>query len=123
MKLYFYKHPHNNFGDDLNAWLWDIFLPGLNQATIAPETMFIGIGTLLNSSIPDANEYAIFGTGVGYGKGLPQLDERWKFYCVRGPLSAQTLGLSPDLAVTDPGILVRRVTQLSHGRKAYPFSY
>ncbi|WP_373533436.1 polysaccharide pyruvyl transferase family protein [Vampirovibrio sp.] len=123
MKLHFHKHPHNNFGDDLNAWLWEHFLPDLSAPHIAPNSLFIGIGTLLNSSIPKSEQYEVFGTGVGYGKGLPDIDSSWKFHCVRGPLSAQTLGLPESTAVADPGILVRRVTQLTEGKKIYRFSY
>ena len=40
-------------------------------------------------------------------RSLPQLDDRWTFHCVRGPLTAETLGLRPETAVTDPAALVR----------------
>jgi succinoglycan biosynthesis protein ExoV len=50
----------------------------------------------------------VFGSGVGYN-GPPRWDDTWVVYCVRGPLSADALGLPPDAAVTDPGALIARV--------------
>ena len=28
MKIYYFKDPVGNFGDDLNSWLWDTLIPG-----------------------------------------------------------------------------------------------
>lgn len=82
----------------------------------ASETVFVGIGTLLNAGMPSAHRTIIFSSGVGYGRGrLPRMDETWTVYCVRGPLSAQALGLSTGLAVTDGGVLVRRCFQPAKG--------
>ncbi|MGL4498746.1 MAG: polysaccharide pyruvyl transferase family protein [Planktothrix sp.] len=113
MKLYYYKLPDGtkNFGDTLNGWLWEKLLPGVfdEDATIT----LVGIGTLLNDNLPSRTRNAakrlIFSTGVGYGTGIPQLDDSYKIYCVRGPLSAKALGLPPELAVTDGALLTRKV--------------
>ena len=103
MKLYYY--PLQNFGDrPLNTWLWPQLLPSQLQAD--SSTLLVGIGSLLNSSLPLKPLKAIFSTGAGYyERGLP--DARWRVYCVRGPLTARLLGLEPDLAVTDGAVLVR----------------
>lgn len=106
MQLYYYKCPTGNFGDELNPWLWPRLLPGLLDDD--PATLFLGIGTLLNHRVPAAPRKIVFGTGAGYGD-MPHLDERWSFYCVRGPLTARKLGLDARLAVTDAAALIARL--------------
>jgi len=106
MQLYYYIDPEGNFGDDLNPRLWNQLIPDVLEQW--PETLFVGIGTLLNSKVPATPPKIVFGAGVGYGTA-PVLDATWQVYCVRGPLSAQALGLDPSLAITDPAILVRGI--------------
>ena len=119
MKLYYFKDPKGNFGDDLNPWLWDQCFPDLLDED---EThLFVGVGTLLNYRIPQANRVTVFGSGVGYG-ALPDVNTNWEFYFVRGPLSAERLGLGPDQFITDPAILVSQVDQRKFDRE-YEVSY
>lgn len=129
MKFFHYRPPSKkpgliNFGDELNAWLWDKLIPGVLDEN--EETAFIGIGTLLNNLIPErvpnAKKIVVFSSGVGYNKGIPKIDDSWTIYCVRGPLSAKALGLSEDVAVTDGAALIRRVFQPS-GKKVHKFAY
>lgn len=126
MKLCYYKLPNGakNFGDDLNPWLWERLLPGVIDAD--ERTAFVGIGTLINEVLPYrtrmATKRVIFGTGVGYINGSFALDESYTIYCLRGPLSAQALGVSSHLAVTDGAMLVRRFVEPS-SRKQYQFGY
>ncbi len=91
MQLHYYRDGIGNFGDDLNAWLWPRLIPDLLDDN--PDTLFLGIGTLLNNRLPSRPRKVVFGTGAGYGESLPSLDERWRIYCVRGPLTAMALGL------------------------------
>ncbi len=126
MKLFYYQRrdQFNNFGDQLNFWLWPKLLPGFFDED--ETTTFIGIGTLLNhllpERVPQAKRLIIFSTGVGYEQPLKQLDENWQIYCVRGQLSAKNLGISKDLAITDGAILTRRFYQPSF-KKSYRFAY
>ncbi|MEP7113232.1 MAG: polysaccharide pyruvyl transferase, partial [Ilumatobacteraceae bacterium] len=86
MKLYYYQHA--NFGDALNLWLW----PKLISADSFDDdasSIFVGIGTLINNRLPSDAFKIVFGTGVGYGEPVPTVDQNWKIYCVRGPLSAR----------------------------------
>lgn len=103
MKLFYYEM--KNFGDALNGWLWPRLLPGVFDND--DRSLFVGIGTLLNERMPKQSFKAVFGTGVGYGESTPALDDTWKFYCVRGPLSARALGLEPRFGISDPGCLVQ----------------
>ncbi len=112
MKLYFARDPVGNFGDDLNPWLWSRLIPQLFDNNAAE--LFIGIGTILNTSIgeeiPREPLKVVFGAGAGYGL-MPPIDHRWKFYCVRGPLTAKAAKLPLDCAITDPAILVKSLIE------------
>ena len=128
MKLYYFKKDHGNFGDDLNDWLWKELLPEVFDDD--DTKVFFGIGTIINDRIyeraSNADKIIIFGSGVGYGRtplaNLPTVDDRWKVYCLRGPLSAKVLGLSSELAVADGAILIRRLFS-SHNQKKQKFAY
>jgi succinoglycan biosynthesis protein ExoV len=105
MKLHYFKEAPN-FGDALNPWLWPQLLPGiLDEDT---SRLFLGIGTILNNRIPRAGAYHVLGSGAGYGPP-PDIDGRWHFHAVRGPLTAQALGLAPTAVATDSAYLLRLV--------------
>lgn len=119
MKLYYYKDDVGNFGDDINPWLWDRLLPGFFDDD--SSSLFVGIGSLLNHRIPAEASKIIFSSGYGYGE-LPIIDKSWKFYCVRGPLTAKALGLPKSCAVTDGATLIRSVIT-NQKESVYPVSY
>ena len=111
LKLFYFKSADGvpNFGDDLNPWLWRRLLAGY-LSDDAP-TLLTGIGTILNDRVPKASETLVFGSGVGFGGGLPQVDASWTIYCVRGPLSAQalagfvTVGLATPVAASQAAMI------------------
>lgn len=109
MKLLCYKNLHGNFGDDLNAWLWPRLVPGLLDND--SSELFLGIGTLLTSGarIPADPVKVVFGSGSNNSDFVPS--GTWKFYSVRGPLTAKKLGLQNSFSITDPAILVARAFQ------------
>ncbi|WP_427160720.1 polysaccharide pyruvyl transferase family protein [Aliinostoc sp. HNIBRCY26] len=123
MKLFYYQE--NNFGDQLNNWLWDELIPGVLDND--ESSAFIGIGTLLNDRLSQRTNNArlrvVFGAGVGYGQGTLQLDDSYKIYCVRGPLSAKTLGIDSQFALTDGAILIRKIYNYDNIKKSYKYSY
>lgn len=106
MKLYYYRDRLGNFGDDLNPWLWPRLLPA---GTLDDDAgaLFLGIGTILGRSVPTAPTKWVMGSGTGYSQ-VPPLDDRWRFVCVRGPMTARALGLAPELAATDPAAFLHR---------------
>lgn len=106
MKLYYFKDPQGNFGDDLNPWLWDRLLPNFFDED--ESSLLVGIGTLLNHRVPSSPVKHVLGSGVGYGD-LPLLDERWIFHAIRGFESARVLGLPKELVITDAAVLLRAV--------------
>jgi succinoglycan biosynthesis protein ExoV len=83
-------------------------MPGVWNAD--DGVLFAGVGSILNNRIPAARLRVVFGSGVGYhAPPTGYHGEGWRIYCVRGPLSAQVLGLPDGLAVCDSAILVPRV--------------
>jgi Polysaccharide pyruvyl transferase len=117
MILYYYKKI-KNFGDALNPWIWPKLLP--NMFNGSNDKIFVGIGTILNDKIPKEQEKVVFGSGYGYGE-KPIIDKKWRIYCVRGPLTANALGLPGQLIVTDPAILLRTIP-FKKEPKIFPFS-
>jgi succinoglycan biosynthesis protein ExoV len=104
MKPFYYKG--NNFGDKLNPIIWDALVPGLINED--DSTILIGLGTLINSNVPAQPHKVVFGSGAGY-MNPATIDDKWKFYCVRGPLTADVLGLDRQLAITDPALLLNQI--------------
>ncbi len=126
MKLYYANKTRSyvtfgNFGDDLNGWLWPQLLPGVFNDD-ASESAFVGFGTLLNENLPQFKRTVIFGTGHGFGK-LPQIDDTWKIYCVRGPLTAAALNLPEALGIADTAILVNRIYRPADTSKKYKVAF
>jgi hypothetical protein len=105
MKMYFYRGRRRNFGDELNVWLWPRLLPGFFDDD--QRELFIGIGSTLFDFLPREARKIVFGAGYGGYTGVPTIDDRWRFYFVRGRHTAAALGLASDLGVGDSAILVR----------------
>ncbi len=111
MQGMFGDKPFGNLGDDLNFLIWPRLLPGLVGYRSNIEGCFWGIGSSIsapNSSVSVPK--VVCGTGIGYGHP-PHLDDTWKIYCVRGPRTAERLGLSPEYATTDAAALIRHFVE------------
>lgn len=105
MKIY--KHPclRPNIGDEFNDWFWtEVF--GQEIEEVHPESLLVGIGTVLSNKLPAAKHYHVIGSGTGYGEPFDVLKDNVTVHFVRGPLTAHKLGLPADLALTDPAILI-----------------
>jgi len=111
-----------NFGDELNPAIWPLLIPRVIKSK---QCLFLGIGTLLQDGMtyPKDVHKIVFGCGVGYGMRPVEVDHRWKFYCVRGPMSADALGLSRDLALTDSAVLIRRLFRPKENKERYHFGF
>lgn len=113
LDLYYFHDPDGNFGDDINAWIWDALLPGFR--TWRADTTLIGIGTILNTqlALPEGRKM-VMGSGTGYGH-LPPLEpaDMWDVRAVRGPLSAERLGLPAEKGIVDPAMMLPRLAEFS----------
>lgn len=103
MKLWYPAAPIGNFGDDLNLWLWPRLVPDLLDED--GRVLLVGIGTILNAGLPADPLKIVLGAGCGYARP-PDPAGRWRFYAVRGPLTAAALRLPASVVATDPGSLV-----------------
>ncbi|MFY7914956.1 MAG: hypothetical protein ACOVPA_09850, partial [Rubrivivax sp.] len=123
MRLYYFRDPAGNFGDDMNPWLWSRLAPGFLDED--PSDWFVGIGTLLNHRLPQTGRLHVMGSGAGYGRSMV-VDERSRIHAVRGYHTAQSLGLPLDTAVADAAVLIRKVAlpqaQLSRQRVGVMFT-
>lgn len=106
MRVYYSQDERGKFGDDLNLVLWPKVLPEING--VEDGRILVGIGTILNERVPLEPFKHVFGSGAGYG-AKPSVDARWKFHAVRGPITAQLLGLDASTVVTDSGVLAVRL--------------
>lgn len=106
----YYRDPVGNFGDDLNSWLWHALLPEVFKS-YNPHAVLLGIGTILSERKVQTLRWAdvcmTIGSGAGYGPPARIADdERWKLVRVRGPLTAEFVGLPETSVGTDGAILI-----------------
>lgn len=102
MQLIYYRSAVPNFGDDLNAILWQTVCPELFGRN--SDAGFVGIGTIIGMPCkPD--RLHVFSSGVGNDLPNGWAAKQVQYWCVRGPISAKVLGLSEDRAITDGAIL------------------
>lgn len=107
MKLtYFQSHPPN-FGDELNAYMWPKILPDGFLDEDESE-LLLGIGSILWEHHPKAPRKYVLGSGYGGYASPPDVhDGTWDVVFVRGPRTAQRLGLPLAKSVCDGAILLR----------------
>lgn len=122
MNLIYFHDPQGNFGDDLNSWIWDSLLPGWQGWD--EGVSLLGVGTLINAERLDPlrdSKLLIAGSGVGYGT-LPSLPlpPEWDVRSVRGPKSADLLGLPQDLGLLDPAIMIPEMEEFTGLRAVGP---
>lgn len=107
MKLTYYRDTQPNFGDEINALLWDRLLPA-DFLDDDSRDLFLGIGSIIFDSYPATSHKHVIGSGYGAYTDPPDLkDGTWNVVWVRGPLTAQTLGLDGNAAITDAAVLLR----------------
>lgn len=110
MELCYYRDPHHNFGDDLNAVVWPQLLSERLRAH--PDIVLVGIGSILNETMVGKHtgrgkKVIVIGSGTSYGVPPQHLDEL-EVLAVRGPYTAAVIG-RPRAAVTDSAILLAQV--------------
>lgn len=105
MKLIFFRGEKPNFGDELNTWMWPKLVDDLFDED--DSSIFLGIGSIIWNRFPKEQKKIVFGAGFGGYTPPPVVDKSWKFYFVRGKLTANTLGIDESLGVGDAAILLR----------------
>jgi len=108
MRLLRFESQVPNFGDDLNDMIWSALVPDLfvgDNAKANDDAAFVGIGTIVGIDPGVSKLLEVFSSGAGY-----TATDRWagldvRYHCVRGPVTARVLDLSPNIALTDGAIL------------------
>jgi succinoglycan biosynthesis protein ExoV len=120
VNLYFYRGEKPNFGDELNAWMWPKLIEGVWDDK--DESIFLGIGSIIYDFFPSDKKKVVFGAGYGGYTPLPTIDKKWKFYFVRGKLTAKALGINENLGIGDAAILLRSCVK-QKVKKRYKVSF
>jgi succinoglycan biosynthesis protein ExoV len=111
MKMTYFEG--QNYGDALNPWMWPQIFPNLFDNN--DNTVFIGTGSIIGErEFPTTTKKIIFGAGfVPEYHTKPDISGAdWDVFFVRGPRTAKSLGLSPDLSIGDSGIMMRTLVDL-----------
>jgi len=107
MKLVFFRGKVPNFGDELNLHVWPALLPE-GFLDDDEDELFVGIGSIIGDHLPARSRKFVMGSGYAGYMGLPDVhDGSWHISFVRGPNTARTLGIDPDLSICDSAILLR----------------
>lgn len=113
MRLHYCETDGGNFGDDMNLWFWDDVMPSWRE--IRSEAILCGIGTLINRPLLSSREkIVVCGSGAGYGALPTGRMDNVTFAWVRGPRTAEILGLDPGTAITDGACLVADLPRFEH---------
>ncbi|NCP63945.1 MAG: polysaccharide pyruvyl transferase family protein [Paraglaciecola sp.] len=108
MELGYFKGNINNVGDDLNYFLWTRLLG--DKLTPNQDSVFIGIGSVLDGRFDKYAKKVVFGTGARGAHLLPTIDTSWNIRFVRGPLTCEALAAKGQVSkyITDPAILAAK---------------
>jgi len=109
MKLLYFRGAVSNFGDELNAHLWQRLLPeGFLDSD--ERELFLGIGSIIGDHPSKSARKHVVGSGYGGYTNLPDLnDGTWNIVFVRGPRTAALLDLPPEKAIGDGALLLRAI--------------
>lgn len=119
MTPFYWESAHGNFGDDLNLWLWDFLLPGFRD--VHPDVLLVGVGTVLNRALlPADGRKLVIGSGFGYG-ALPDMTDKdlWDIRAVRGPRTAEKLGIDSGFGIIDPAVMVAEMPEFRNLPKTH----
>lgn len=110
----------NNFGDALNPYIFNHFLPDFFDSD--SDVSFVGIGSILGlDHVAKAKKKVVFSSGFAYGT-LPQIDSSFDIFCVRGPLTCEALNINKNLAICDGAILLQFIENHPVEKK-YKYSF
>ncbi|MCB0457405.1 MAG: hypothetical protein KDC91_06640, partial [Flavobacteriaceae bacterium] len=96
MKLHYYQpsEDSSNFGDELNKYIWEYYFPNFFDED--DRVVFFGIENNLREAkkFYPTSKIIIFGSGAHAPS--QKMEPNFEVDFVRGPLSAQCLGLTKD---------------------------
>ena len=124
--MYIYNYSKTgNFGDALNCYMWPKLLGNLIEEPL--DAVLIGIGSIMDKKMIERTsgigKRLVFGAGFAYGKPATKNDF-YKIYCVRGPLTAERVGIDKKYVVTDGGaLIVDTIREIESRGARHKFAY
>lgn len=124
MRMFYYKSPHGNVGDDLNAVLWPRVF-GSQFFDDQSDRIFLGIGSIFDDGpeIIETSNSVVFGSGLRNKRRVPKDLGRFDIKFVRGPLSKSVLKTSDVKYISDPAILSPLYIKPEPVSKKYTLGY
>ncbi len=108
MQKIYWKSTIGNFGDDLNRDFFEL-ATNLELDKLKINEAILGIGSILNYNTKGYDKIHVLGSGSGVKSlNIPNRHD-YRFWFVRGPMTAKALGLDTHFALTDPAILIPEV--------------
>ncbi len=127
MKLVF--HEGKNFGDALNPIIFRHYLNELIDDKDESRVL-LGIGSILGlkQHFPKDCKKIVFSSGYAAGMNdtygsVPNIDESYDVICVRGPKTAEILGVDKDLAIADGAILLYDIVENKNRTKQHKYTF
>jgi len=108
MEKIYWKSQIQNFGDELNLNFYEKAL-GLEVSKYRPNESILGIGSILHFDTSNHSKIHVLGSGSASAEINLKNKDRYKFWFVRGPLTAQSLGIEKKLGISDPAIITPQV--------------
>ncbi len=115
MDKIYWKSSIKNIGDELNADFYEKAM-GRNLDLVKPGEAILGIGSILDFDTSRYQRVHVLGSGAGSKNVVVKDRQRYRFWFVRGPMTAELLGLDKSLAITDPALVAPEVYGLSQQR-------
>jgi hypothetical protein len=115
MDLCYFKAKNGNFGDDLNPYILNHFIP--NFESYSNDIVIFLIGTVLHDDFVgirniqnfEKKQKIVLGAGVRYINMPIKIDKTWTVRFLRGPLSSLSLKNNTTTFITDPAYLIREL--------------
>lgn len=112
MNIIYWKSAIKNFGDELNADFYTRAL-NLNLEDFRANEAILGVGSILDYDTTNYPKVHVLGSGSGFESLTLKNIVNYKFWFVRGPLTAKVMGLEKNIAIGDPAILVPKIYNLN----------
>jgi len=101
MNLKFFRAPdYNNFGDELNPYIFNHLFSEIFSLKKYAEFDFYGIGSIIDSRISADINAILFGTGI---RDITKsyVTKKWDVRFLRGPISSNVLGFRGEKYIAD----------------------
>ncbi len=108
MNIIYWQSAIKNFGDELNVDFYARTL-NLDLKNFRAGEAILGVGSILDYDTTRYSKIHVLGSGSGFDSIHLKNVINYKFWFVRGPLTAKVFGLDENISIGDPAILVPQI--------------